>query len=400
MLRNFPSLLLFVAIAAAILPPGYPAYFGAYTALVAALLALLVYGVSERSSFLHPTSLAVLVAIGLVAISVPLVYQGPQDLMAPVLILPMLCTVALGLLARPAERVPGPTAFAFICLLSSAMAFAGGAYEHFVLGSYRPGLGNNPIHFGSLAAISGCLALVGVAASASPWRYVFFLGPIFAIWAAGISDSRGPIAGAVAMTGVGILVLMVWCWRETQFRIAMLAAPALAVLGVLSFSGSGTRRVAGIIESGPKVFKFTGGSDDIRVALYSSALDVLHTSPVVGVGLGQLMHSAQALFPEKPEVFVLENLHADWANFAAMAGGLGLVAWLLLLAAPLLLLLHPEARQDRPIVLGAILLTTGQLVLGVSNATFGILPQTTIYAVALGYFLVRARRLHLTAQTS
>jgi O-antigen ligase len=40
-----------------------------------------------------------------------------------------------------------------------------------------------------------------------------------------------------------------------------------------------------------------------------------------------------------------------------------------------------------------VLLTTGQFVLGVSNATFGILPQTTIYAVALGYFLVRARRL-------
>jgi O-antigen ligase len=72
---------------------------------------------------------------------------------------------------------------------------------------------------------------------------------------------------------------------------------------------------------------------------------------------------------------------------------MGLLAWLLLLAAPLLLLLGPRARQDRPIVLGAVLLTTGQLVLGISNATFGILPQTMIYAVATGYFLVRARRL-------
>ena len=66
--------------------------------------------------------------------------------------------------------------------------------------------------------------------------------------------------------------------------------------------------------------------------------------------------------------------------------------WAALLAAPLLLLRDPQTRQDRPIVLGAALLSTGQLVLGVSNATFGILPQTVIYAVALGYFLVCARR--------
>jgi hypothetical protein len=41
--------------------------------------------------------------------------------------------------------------------------------------------------------------------------------------------------------------------------------------------------------------------------------------------------------------------------------------------------------------LGAILLTVGQLTLGVSNATFGILPQTVIYAVGLGYLLTLAR---------
>jgi O-antigen ligase len=46
---------------------------------------------------------------------------------------------------------------------------------HFVLGIYRPGLGNNPIHFASLSAMSGCLAMVGVASGRSPWRYLFLL---------------------------------------------------------------------------------------------------------------------------------------------------------------------------------------------------------------------------------
>lgn len=44
-------------------------------------------------------------------------------------------------------------------------------------------------------------------------------------------------------------------------------------------------------------------------------------------------------------------------------------------------------------MLGALLLVGGQFTPGVSNATFGILPQTMIYAVSLGYLLCRARLL-------
>jgi O-antigen ligase len=146
-----------------------------------------------------------------------------------------------------------------------------------------------------------------------------------------------------------------------------------------------------------QIFQFTGGPDDIRAALYASAVEILKSSPIVGVGLGQVMPMAESLFPDLVPQFGLDNLHADWANFGAMAGGLGLLAWLLLLAAPLLLLLDAETRRQRPIALGAVLLTTGQLVLGISNATFGILPQTMIYAVALGYFLVLTRRMGTTS---
>lgn len=389
---NLASMLLLIAVAAAILLPGYPAYIGAYVALAAALVALLVYGWRERAALVHPTSLAIVVAIILVTAAIPLVYRGPQDALATLLILPMLSTIALGMLARPARWVPGPSAFAVICLVASLIALLGGAYEYFVLGIYRPGLGNNPIHYGSLAAMAGGLALVGVVGGTSPWRYLFLLGPVFGLSAAVVADSRGPMLGAVTMSVVGVLLLASWLWRETLFRMALLISASIAIGGVAYLIGSGNDRVAGILESALDIFRFTGGSDDIRAALYASAVEILQTSPFVGVGLGQIMDTAERMFPELLVGTGLENLHADWANFAAMAGVLGLLAWLLLLAAPLLLLLDIRARQDRPTVLGAVLLSTGQFILGVSNATFGILPQTTIYAVALGYFLVRARR--------
>lgn len=395
---NLASLLLIVAIIAVVVPPGYPAYIGAYVALVAGLIALLTFGWRERLTFVHPVSLAILLSVGLVTATVLFVHHTARDLLAPILILPMLTTIALGLLARPAGWVPSPVAFALICLVGSFLALLGVGFEHFVLGTFRPGLGNNPIHFGSLAAMGGCLALVGVVASSSPWRYLFLLGPLFALAAASIADSRGPAAGALAMTGIGLIVLIVWLWRETLFRLAVLAGLAAAALGFIYLASTGNTRVTGILQSGLDVYRFTGGPDDIRAALYASAFQVLKASPVVGVGLGQIMLTAQDMFPDLVLGTDLENLHADWANFAAMAGSLGLLAWLSLLAAPLLLLLDSEARRDRPIVLGAVLLTTGQLVLGISNATFGILPQTMIYAVMLGYFLVRARRLPLLAR--
>lgn len=392
MLSSLASLLLTIAIAGTILLPGYPAYIGSYVALGAASVGLAVYGWSERSAFLHPTSLAIFAAILLVVATLPMVATGPQDLLAPVLILPMLATIALGVLGRPARWVPSPTAFALICLFGSFLALVGGGYEHFVLGIYRPGLGNNPIHYATLAALSGCLALAGVVSSTERWRYVFLLGPVLGLGCAVIADSRGPMLGALAMSAMGMLILSVWLRREKLFVIAILISVGLALVVIAYVVGSGNSRVASILQSGLDIFRFTGGSDDIRAALYASAIEILRTSPLVGVGLGQIMVVAETQFPELVVGMNLENLHADWANFAAMAGALGLLAWLLLLAAPLLLLLDPRTRQDRHVVLGAVLLSTGQFTLGVSNATFGILPQTVIYAVALGYFLARVRR--------
>lgn len=392
---NTASLLILVALVATIVPPGYAAYVGAYIAMITSMLAFAIYGWNERAIFRHPTSLAILGAIALITATLQFVYQGSQDLLAPIFILPMLTTIAIGVLARPARWVPSPTLFAALCLLAAALALAGGAYEHFVLDVYRPGMGNNPIHYATLAAIAGGLSLLGAVSGTSRWRYLFLIGPFFGVGATIVADSRGPMVGALAIAGTGLVVITIWLWREKVFRWSLTAVALIGITAVGFFAGSGNQRVLGLAETALNIFRFTGGSDDIRAALYISSLHALAESPLYGHGLGQLMLPVQTMFPEQPEAFTLDNLHADWANLSVMAGLPGLLAYFLLLAAPLMLLLKPEVRQDRPIVLGAILLTTGQLTLGISNAMFGVLPQTMIYAVATGYLFLRARRLDL-----
>ena len=337
---NFASALILIILVATIVPPGYPAYIGVYVSLAAAIIAL-IYGWRDRVIG-HPTAIAILIAIGLVTLTVPFVYRGPTDLLAPVLILPMLTTIALGSLARRASWVPSVTTMAGVFLFAVFIAFAGVLYQRYAMRIYRPGLGNNPIHFATLAALSGCMAMLGVTASTKPWRYVFLLGPVFGLGTAIVADLRGPMVGTVAMSAVGFVVLTVWLWRETLFRYALAACVAIAAAAAAYFISAGNARVAGIFDTALNIFQFTGTTDDVRAALYASAVETLKASPIVGSGLGQIMDMAKARFPEQRHVLTLDNLHADWANFAAMAGGAGLVAWLLLLVAPLALLLNEE----------------------------------------------------------
>lgn len=389
---NFASLLVATILAAVILPPGYFAYVGAYIAMAASLVALIRFGRKERSVFGAPAALAILAAIALVTATVPFNYRGPADLAAPFLILPMLVAIAIAALARPASWVPNGSQFALLCLAGTAIALLGASMEHFILGVQRAGLGNNPIHFSTIAAITGCLTMVGVVAGTSPRRYLFLFGPIFGLAVTFLADSRGPMIGAVAMTGIGLVFLTVWFWREKTFRWSLLAIAIAALAAIALLASGGNQRIASIFDTAFKIFQFSGkgGAEDVRAALYQSAISGLAQSPIVGHGLGQILLPAQTLFPGEEELFRLDNLHADWANFSVMAGGMGLLAYILLLLAPLLLL-QAQARRDRVVLLGATLLVTGQMTLGISNAMFGILPQTTMYAVILGYLLLRTR---------
>lgn len=398
-MQNVFSALFLLALIVGIMPPGIAAYPAAYASMSIAAIGLVTLGWPERAALRRPMALAILGAIVLLGATIPFVYRGEADLLAPVLVLPMLTAIGLGMLGRRAKYVPEPVIFSIICLIAVVIAVIGGAYEAFVLQVGRVGLGNNPIHYGSLAAMVGGLTVIGIVATTSPWRYVFVAGPILGVAATALSGSRGPLAGALAMAGIAMLYLLIGEWRNRALRLSILSALLAGAGLLLVLMSQGSARVGGLL-SAMDIFRFTGGSDDIRAALFASALHALKSSPVYGLGFGQLMDTARALYPEIVAIQSLENLHADWANFAAMAGSMGLFAWILLLLAPLTLLLDSRARADRPLVLGTLVLVTGQAALGISNAMFGVLPQMVLYAVALGYLFARARRLSDGATTS
>jgi O-antigen ligase len=50
-----------------------------------------------------------------------------------------------------------------------------------------------------------------------------------------------------------------------------------------------------------------------------------------------------------------------------------------------------EKPSDRVVALGSALLSAGYLSLGMTNAMFGVLPQTVLFVVLLGYLIALRR---------
>ena len=128
----------------------------------------------------------------------------------------------------------------------------------------------------------------------------------------------------------------------------------------------------------------TGGPtliDAYRAAMFQAAVEVLATFPLHGLGFSSVMPTVTAAHPELELMYTLHDLHSDPANFAASAGGPGLLAYALLVGAPLALWRPGNVELNMTIVL----LVIGQLSLGLTNTMIGILPQTMLFCAALAY---------------
>ena len=360
-------------------------FIALYFVLAAGLAGLVLAMRDRRARLLTLPGAALLAAIVLLCVPLPFVWQTADDLLGVIIVLPLLIAPGIGWLVLRDERWPHPLVMPTLCLLGTLGALGGGLFEHYVLGAIRVGMGNNPIHFAGMAVIVGFLGLTGVAATRSPWRFLYLLAPAAALWVAVLSGSRGPMLAWLALAGVSLPLMLIWFWRDLVF-LALLAA-SLVGLTYAYFSFEGSSRAATVLASVQSILE--GGtltrSDDVRMLLYETAYEQFQASPIVGHGASRLMELAgprlaAAQYPP------LENLHSDIANFAVVAGVFGLIAYGLIILAPLTLF-----RASRPVAFGAIVLSLGYVALGLTNAMFGVLAQTVLYALVLGVLLAQAR---------
>ncbi|MDB5528765.1 MAG: hypothetical protein JWR51_1868 [Devosia sp.] len=347
-----------------------------------------------------------LLALVLLALTLPFVYRGSADVLPILALAPFLVVPGVAYLLTRNQTLLRPFALPLLCLFGAVAAVLLGLSEYIATGGARVEVGNNPIHYGGIAVLLGFMALTGICVGRSPWRVLFFLGPIAGMLAAVLSGSRGPLLGGMAMAVASMPMLIFWYRRDW----ALLLAIAVMVLGVPALAltfGSSMRAMTAFGELTQVAQNALAGStgtaaavdvasaappDAIRVAMYKSALQQFLDSPIFGQGFGQILDLARAASPGFPEMATLEHLHSDIADFAALGGLFGLLAYGLIIAAPLANLHFGNAKPtDRVVALGSAMLATGYLLLGLTNAMFGVLPQTVLFVLLLGYLIALRR---------
>ena len=384
--------------------PALSSYTAVYVMMGAMLLGAVVQWPRLGGILRHRAYLAVLAALGLLAIPLPFVWHGPDDLLIAGIVLPVLIGVGLVALLEVEPRFGSPLVLGTLSLVGALAAALAGLNDVYIFGIGRAGVGNNPIHYADLSMVLGFFALVGLFGTESRWRLLFLAGPLLGLEAIILSGARGAVLG-FAMVCVPVVILMIVWFREIRFWvIGGLVITAIAA-GALFISepGVSNRAMSAFGDSRAALSALFAGQDtvasaregdysmDERLALLRGGVSVFLAHPVFGVGAGQIMPSAREYFPERFKLMG-NHLHYDLGDFAAGAGVFGLAGYLLLLLAPFLRPsgLYGEARR-RAMLLGAVVVSGSYASLGLTNAVFGILPQTALFGTLLAAIVAMGR---------
>lgn len=398
---NFLVLAAISLVSGLVFPPSAP-----YVAVYATIMATLIGGMMALR--LHADALTImpfrLLALGnfLFVATLPFVLQNEGDLFVFALLAPVLLAPALAMLLEETPEFVTPMAIALLCCAGAAAALIIASHEVFVIGRKRVELVNNPIHFGGLALMPGFLSLIGLFASRSQWRFLFLFGPLFSAGAVILAGTSGPILSLVILSLVIAPLLAIWFWRENGFRIAAvitmfgLAGGLMTVTPQLLNKGvDGIVDVVELLVDRPHSIAEAQVSTSTkeRLQFYQASYQAFSDAPIFGHGSGHLGDAVDKYIPEDYEKLRNpQHMHSDIADFAVIGGLFGLMAYVSFLAAPLLTpFMTTDTQTRRMLWVGALVLSGGYFCLGLTNAVFGMLPQTALYGVCLGCLVALAR---------
>lgn len=368
-----------------------------YLAVYVTIAGLLIFSGSlllrDASSAWTPATKALLAAVLLLTVSV--LMTGPataENWLAPMILLLPLLAIGFVRMSNVIPRLARIEVFAAFALIGVALGAAAGIYEIWQGVDRRAGAGNNPIHYGGIMLLLGFFTLAGFESTKSKWRYIFLLGPVLGLSGVFLSGSRGPFLAAAALMLVLAPLIIAWNWRDRFFIVALALSSCVGVF-VFGFSPLGSRAIAGVYELFVGVRAGELAVIDVpRSEMLHGTLAAFVQSPIWGHGWANMMTAAEAHFPADSRYRGFDNLHADLSNFAVLGGMLGLAGYVILIVAPFLVLAGMPAQHRRQGLLLGLTISVGYFILGLTNAMFGVLPQTVLYAVLMGCLMHLAIR--------
>lgn len=363
---------------------------------IALALVLLVQG-RLPVTYREPLALLFLIAFAVLAACFMITAEAPGDAIYTfnfVLLLlagPLLFVLRAGADPINARRIAW-LAFvgAVLALAIVCIALLGGESR-----GYWRALGPN--RMANTAMLLGFLALLGLAVDGGRERWLLLLGPVIGVAVTILTESRGPLLAAALMAPVALMFGARLLPRRLLWPAAA-AVLALAVAGGVALMSQ--ERIARLPEIVGELLSGTAVSDStthIRLVLYRGAVEAFLQSPWLGHGWDELMTAIVPFMDAEGRAYAadLPQLHNDVLDFAVAAGIVGILVYLLLLAAPLVAAWRSPRDSQRLVRLyGAAVLVAGYVGAGLTDLMFGFEFHTALYvvlaAILIGYCRDRA----------
>lgn len=390
-LKTVPWILVVLLLVAALVLPYVGGYPGAYVQMLLAI-ALIVWLLVSRLPLYPPREPAVLLtalAFTLMALCFVATQRSPADLGAIVNFLPFALVPPLAAALATAGAPGRSLIVANYALAGSALAFVVAVGQVLAGAGRAAGYGSDEIWSAAAAILTGYVALIGYDQRKDRWRYAYLLGPVIAIVVSILSGSRGPVLTAIVLAPLCALTHTQHRWRELGASVAQVA---LSVSIGLLISPSSRERLLTFWQVSNDVL--AGGvieeSASVRLQLWQASLTAFWEHPWLGVGWSHristiLPYLAPGIIDDRPQ----SHQHADILGFGTSAGVVGLVAYALLIATPLIAAVRsPQDSQHSARVVGCLVIGVGYLLLGLTDIMFGFEFHTMLYvsltAIVLG----------------
>lgn len=247
------------------------------------------------------------------------------------------------------------------------------------------------IRMSNTALILGFLALAGMFVEGGRERWWLLLGPVLGVAVVFLTSSRGPLLALALLAPVATIFALVRLPR--RLLPAALAGIAVALVAGLVLLATHERLADVPALIGRVLSGESGGVDrttHIRLVLYRAGLEAFAQSPWIGHGWDELMTAIRPFLDADGLGYAdwLPQLHNDALNFAVAAGIVGILVYLLLLAAPIIAALRaPRDSQWFARLYGATVLVSAYVGAGLTDLMFGFEFHTALY-VTLAVILI------------
>lgn len=372
-------------------------------AIVLALLMSLV-GASRfcfsgaRKTFVwQPTLAALLGAFALLGVVSSFSANSPNDLSFLVSFLGLALPI---LLYQYLVNLPKPPTFftiAVYCLLGCLLGALFAHAQRYGLGIGRTvavAAGSNAV--ARVAALLGFLALACLSIDLRTKQKLVIFAPVAALAIVMLSGSRGTLLAVPIMLFVAMAFALPKLWTSSKvITLALVGAAAAGFFFLVAVDPNSFVSRFGYTITELASGRLPGHSSELRFEMLVGAWNAFLQSPLIGYGWSGHWEALIQNHPT-PEIFgpvkQYFSYHNDLADFAVAGGILGLVAYAIIIAAPIVnLLIDPKLRANRRAAYGLVLLPVSYFVFGLTDFVFGFDLLTTLYGFSLAFILAAAK---------